>query len=281
MRLAPRYDGPVIISIDGPADDVLAAVSRQRRRLEATLADLGPGEWSSASRCDGWTVQDVVAHIVGVNTFWQASVTAGLAGTPTHVLTGFDPAATPPLMVDSMRALTPAEVLDQYVSSNDGFLGAIADLDGPALSTLAESPAGLLPIRLLAHHALWDCWVHERDITLPLSLAQPMEPDEVLSCLRFAAALSPAFALHSATAPKGMFSVMASDPESCFTLDVNDSVSVRQGSTAAEAPCLRGDAVQLIEALSLRVPLPVSTPLEWRQLLGGLATVFDTEVDGN
>jgi uncharacterized protein (TIGR03083 family) len=280
MRLAPRYDGPVIISIDA-TDDVLAAVSRQRRRLEATLANLGPADWSAASRCDAWTVQDVIAHIVGVNAFWRASVTAGLAGTPTRMLTGFDPAATPPLMVNAMRALTPGEVLDQFVSSNDGFLGTIADLDEPALSTLAESPAGLLPIRLLAHHALWDCWIHERDIALPLGLAQPVEPDEVLSCLRFAAALSPAFALHSATAPKGMFSVMARDPESCFTLDVNDSVSVRQGSTTTDAPCLRGDAVELVEALSLRVPLPVSTPTEWRELLGGLAIVFDTEVDGN
>ncbi|MDQ1386284.1 MAG: hypothetical protein QOG65_3663, partial [Actinomycetota bacterium] len=271
MRLAPRYDGPVIISIDGRTDDVLAAVSRQRRRLETMVAGLRPADWNSASRCTGWTVQDVLAHVVGVNAFWQASVMAGLAGMPTRILTGFDPAATPPLMVDSMRALTPAEVLDQYVSSNDGFLGAIADLDEPELSMLAESPAGLLPIRLLAHHALWDCWIHERDIALPLGLAQPVEPDEVLSCLRFAAALSPAFALHSSTAPKGTFSVMASDPESCFTLDVGDAVSVGQASLVADAPCLRGDAVELVEALSLRVPLPASTPDEWRQLLGGLA----------
>jgi uncharacterized protein (TIGR03083 family) len=279
MRLAPRYEGPVIISIEGRPDEVLAPVVRQRRRLETLLAGLEPADWRAASRCDGWIVQDVIAHLVGVNAFWQASVTAGLAGTPTRILTAFDPAATPPLMVDSMRALGAAEVLDQFVTSNDGFLGAIADLDEPAWSMLAESPAGLVPIRLLAHHALWDSWVHERDIVLPLGLAQPVEPDEVHASLHFAAALSPAFAMGSPTAPKGLFSVTTSDPESCFTLDVGDTVSVAPGATAATAPCLHGDAVELLEALSLRVPMPTSAPVEWRQLLGGLATVFDTRVE--
>jgi uncharacterized protein (TIGR03083 family) len=279
MKLVPRYDGPVVISIAGRPDDVLAAVTRQRRRLEATLATLDDDEWSAASRCEAWTVQDVIAHVVGVNEFWHASVTAGLAGTPTRILTGFDPAATPPLMVDSMRALTPAEVLDQFASSNDAFLDVIADLDEVAWSILAEAPAGHLPIRLLAHHALWDCWVHERDVVLPLGLTPPVEPDEVAACLRFATALSPAFAISAVNAPKGAFTVEATEPEVALTLEVGESVSVHEGAEPTEAPCLRGNAVELVEALSLRVPLPASTPIEWQRLLGGLATVFDAEGD--
>jgi uncharacterized protein (TIGR03083 family) len=278
MKVLPRYDGPVIISIESYPADVLTAVARQRRRLEAMLAGLGPDEWGATSRCDGWSVQDVIAHVVSVNGFWHASVSAGLAGTPTRMLRGFDPVATPALLVDGMRALTPAEVLDQFVSSNDAFLGAVDQLDERAMSTLAESPAGYLPIRLLVHHALWDCWVHERDIALPLGMTPTEEPDEVLACLHFAAALSPAFSLHSATASEGVFAVESSEPDGCFALEVGDSVSVKEGSPAAGAPCLRGGAVELVEALSLRVPLPSSTPHEWRQLLGGLATVFDTEV---
>jgi uncharacterized protein (TIGR03083 family) len=279
MKLVPRYDGPVVISIAGRPDDVLAAVTRQRRRLEATLATLDDDEWSAASRCDAWTVQDVIAHVVGVNGFWHASVTAGLAGTPTRILTGFDPAATPLLMVGSMRALTPAEVLDQFVSSNDAFLDAIAELDESAWSILAEAPAGHVPIRLLAHHALWDCWIHERDVVLPLGLTPPVEPDEIAACLRFATALSPAFAISAGRAPKGVFTVDASEPEVCFTLEVGESASVREGVGPTGAPCLRGNSVELVEALSLRVPLPDSTPIEWRHLLEGLATVFDTAIE--
>ena len=279
MLLSPRYDGPPIVSIEGLPDDQRAPVVRQRRRLEAMLAELGDDDWSSASRCDGWTVQDVAAHIVGVNAFWQASVSAGLAGTPTRILAGFDPATTPPLMVGPMRTLAPAEVLDRFVASNDAFLGTLDELDEPGWSAIAESPAGHVPIRLLAHHALWDCWVHERDIALPLGLTPVEEPDEVLSSLRYAAALSPALAIGAGSTFTGMFAVEARDPELCFALEVGDSVAVREGSAPGDAPCLRGAAVELVEALSIRAPLPASAPTEWRRLLEGLATAFDTELE--
>ena len=260
--------------MDGSADDQLAPVVRQRQRLAKTLAELGDSEWSAPSRCEGWTVQDVVAHMITVNGFWQMSTTAGLAGTPTRVLENFDPAATPPLIIAPMRALSPAEVLEQFVASNDGYIDVISELDTDGWSTVGESPAGHVPIRLLAQHALWDCWVHERDIALPLGFTPPIEDDEVLSCLRYAAALSPAFAISNGEAIGGAFAVATTDPESRFVVEVGDSVAVRDGPQPAGAPCLRGDAVALVEALSIRAPLPDSTPTEWRQLLGGLETAF-------
>ena len=86
MKLMPRYEEPQIISTTGAPDDQRVPLSRQRRRLEATLAELNEGAWSAPSRCAAWSVQDVVAHLVSVNEFWNASVHAGLAGTPTRVL---------------------------------------------------------------------------------------------------------------------------------------------------------------------------------------------------
>lgn len=275
MKLSPRYESPPIISIAGPADDQHEPVTRQRRRLEATLIGLGEDAWRSPSRCDGWSVQDVVAHLVSVDSFWRASVLAGLAGTPTRFLDGFDPAATPALMVEGTRSQAPAEVLDQFVAANRAFLAALGELDERGWTMLAESPAGHVPIRLLAYHALWDCWVHERDIVLALGSTAVVEPDEVRSCLRYAAALSPAFAINSGTAFAGTFAVDASEPDLQFVLELGESVSVRDGAAPADTPVLRGGAVDLVEALSIRAPLPSAAPTEWRRLLTGLATVFD------
>jgi uncharacterized protein (TIGR03083 family) len=277
MRVSPRYDGPPIISIEGQPDDQLAPVVRQRRRLEAMLVDLDDDDWSAASRCDGWTVQDVVAHLVGVNVFWDASVRAGLGGTPTRVLAGFDPATTPALMVAAVRELAPGEILAQFVTSNDKFLDVLAELDDSGWATLAESPAGHVPIRLVAHHALWDCWIHERDIALPLGLTPPAEPDEVGSCLRYAAAVSPALAIGAGHTLAGRFAVEATDPTMCCLLSVGESVAVRDGFAPPEVPCLRGDAVTLVEALSIRTPMPPSAPPEWLGLLEGLVTAFTAE----
>jgi uncharacterized protein (TIGR03083 family) len=278
VKLSPRYDGPAVLTIDGPADDAAAAIGRQRRRMESLLAGLDDDQWRSASRCDEWSIQDVVAHLVGVNAFWQASVLAGLAGTPTRVLAAFDPAAHPPMMVEPMRSLTCTEVLDQFVASNDGFLGALAGLNEQQWSMPAESPIGHVPIRLLAHHALWDSWVHERDITLPLGLPPSEDVDELGLCLRYAAAVGPALAITDTSTFSGELAVVASEPDVCFILEVGESVAVRDDAPQAHAPSLRGASVELIEALSTRAPLPADVPNEWRELARSLATVFDTDL---
>ncbi|MGZ7015147.1 MAG: maleylpyruvate isomerase N-terminal domain-containing protein, partial [Acidimicrobiales bacterium] len=158
MLLTPRYDGSPVLSIEGSPSDVLEPLTRQRRRLTATLAELDDAAWRTPSRCEGWTVQDVVAHLVGVDSFWQTSVDAGVAGAPTRLLAGFDPAATPPMMVGGMRSLSPSEVLDQFRAACDGFLGSVAGLDDAGWGALAESPAGHVSVRLVSAHALWDCW---------------------------------------------------------------------------------------------------------------------------
>jgi uncharacterized protein (TIGR03083 family) len=276
VKLSPRYDGPAILAIDGDPGDQGVPLARQRRRLESLLAGLGEDEWRAPTRCDGWTVQDVAAHLVGVNAFWEGSVVSGLAGSPTRVLGGFDPAAHPPLMIEPMRAQSPRETFDQLVTSDDGFLGAVADLDDDGWSATSESPAGHVSVRLLAHHALWDAWVHERDIALPLGLTPAVEADEVASSLRYAAAVGPALTISQGRASRGVLGVAASDPDVTFTLEVGDSVLVRDGTPLAGVPCLYGDAVELVEALSVRAPLPDGAPDAWHELIRGLATVFDT-----
>jgi uncharacterized protein (TIGR03083 family) len=274
MRVTPRYDGPALLEIAGPLDDQLVPLTRQRRRFETMLAGLTDDEWRAPTRCDGWTVQDVAAHLVGVNAFWQMSIMAGLAGEPTRVLTNFDPASTPTLLIEPMRALPPGEVLAQLVTSHDSLLGVISDLDDTGWATPAESPAGYVPVRLLAFHALWDCWIHERDVALPLGRTPAIEADEVASSLRYAAAIGPGFLISGGDGCRGRFAVDAHGPATQFWLEVDDSVHVYDGHPPGDAPCLRGDAVALTEALSVRAPLPADAPTEWHGLLGGLAAAF-------
>jgi uncharacterized protein (TIGR03083 family) len=275
MRVTPRYDGPVILEIDGRLDDQLVPVTRQRRRFLAMLAELTDDQWRAPTRCDGWNAQDVAAHLVGVDGFWRMSIAAGLAGAPTQVLTNFDPASTPALLIEPMRTLPPSEVLGQLVAAVDAFLDLLASLDDAGWATPAETPPGYLPARLLAHHALWDCWVHERDIALPLGLAPAVEADEVAASLRYASALSPGFLINDGPGCEGRFAIDAHDPDIRFWLEVDGStVHVHDGAAPDGTPCLRGDAVALTEALSIRGPLPDDAPSEWHDLIGGLATAF-------
>ncbi len=91
MKIAPRYDAEPLVTLDGAPDSVAAPLVRQRQRFTEALASLSPEQWEAPSRCDGWRVQDVAAHLAGVDRFWHHMIQSGLAGSPTRFLADFDP----------------------------------------------------------------------------------------------------------------------------------------------------------------------------------------------
>ena len=275
MEVAPRYDADPWITIDGPIDDQRAPMVRQRRRLQRALGELTDDQWRTPSRCDGWTVQDVVAHLIGTNAFWQISIASGLAGSPTRYLVGFDPVATPAQMVEPMRAMTPAQTLDELAKGADALLGAVEALDELGWSATGESPVGHVRMRELAHHALWDSWIHERDVLLPLGITPDEEADEVLASLRYVAALTAALSIPGGEGRTGSIVLEVTDPDARFVLDLDDSVRLHEGDAPEGALVLRGRAVDLVEMLSIRAPLTLDVPEDQRWMLGGLAQLFD------
>lgn len=276
MKISPRYDSPTIVYIEGGPAEQLVPVTRQRLRMEAMLTGLTEDQWSMPSRCDGWTVRDVVAHLGGVNSFWSASIRAGLSGTPSRWLVGFDPADTPAEMVGALSDVASTTVFERFVASNDELLGLFAELSVEQWEMMSESPAGHVPIRLLAHHALWDSWVHERDIALPLGIAPGAEADEIRSVLQYAAVIGPALGLIlGRTEVTGFLAIEATDPRLHLVIEVGDSVRLGDGCPPAGTPFLCGSAVELVEALSVRIPLPDAAPTLWRDAVAGIAAAFD------
>ena len=92
--------------------------------------------------------------------------------------------------------------------------------------------------------------MHERDILVPLSRQQAVEFDEVLLSLAYAAALGPGLRAADGSTSAGSLGVIGHDPT------------------------IEGNAVQLLEALSLRAPrLPIAEKHRW--LLAGLDEAFD------
>ena len=263
--------------MDGAVPDPGLAVTRQRRRMEQTLVGLSPEAWASPSRCDGWSVRDVIAHLATVNQFFEASVRAGRAGTPTQMLASFDPAAHPDMLVEALGPISTNEVFEMFVASNDGLLSAVAEVSGDEWSLLAEAPPGHVGIDRVVDHALWDSWVHERDIAVPLGLAMEEEADELAACLRYVAAVGPALGAGHPGRFIGTLAVVATDPETHFTVVAGETVAVKEGPGASDAPCLRGTAVELIDALSFRSALPSGAPEEWQHMMAGLAAAFATE----
>jgi uncharacterized protein (TIGR03083 family) len=266
MRIAPRYEGPTILTLVG-GGDVGELFVRQRRRLEAIFASLGEDDWLAPTRCEHWRVQEVATHLDGVNGFFHRSIAAGLEG--------FDPKATPAAMVDAAPTTAPADALAGLVESNDALCELVGGLDDQQMATIAEGPPGMVPIRLLVLHALWDSWVHERDVGLPLGLPVAEEPDEAMACLQYVAGFGPAVALALGKARPATLVLETTDPDGCVVVEVTDTVAVHDQPPPDATVVVRDSAVNLVEALSVRAPLASTVPAGDRWLVGTLADVFE------
>ena len=273
MQLNPRYGADPVIVFDGSPEAIAEPTIRQRRRLTEALAAFGPDQWAHPSRCDGWSCRDVIVHLDSTNVFWTYSISSGLKGEPTRLLATFDPVASPAELV-AASDISDGDVLERFAASTDALVDLLASLGEDDWSTSAEAPPGHLSISAVTHHALWDSWIHERDVLIPQGLAPDEEPDEVAAALRYAAALGPAFAVERGTGASGVLSIVADDPDVSLVVEIGDRAAVRWGSADADLT-LTGPAVELLEALSRRRPLDAEVPAEMAWMLDGVAEVFE------
>lgn len=272
MQLTPRYGPDPIVVIDD-IEGIVEATVRQRERLAVALEGLDDAGWAHPSRCEGWSMRDVMVHLESTNGFWSWSIQAGLAGDPTRFLATFDPVASPADLVAGSSA-TAAEVLVAFRASNAALADLLGSLDAEQLAVQAEAPPGHQSVAAVAHHALWDSWVHERDILLPLGIEPEVEDDEVAACLRYAAALGPALGVGRGDASGGSLTVRAADPDVAFTVSATDHVQIGAVDPSVDR-VLEGDAVDLVEAISLRQPFAPADAEAAAWLVGGLEVAFD------
>jgi uncharacterized protein (TIGR03083 family) len=275
MKIRPRYGTDPLITYEGDPAAVAAPTVRQRLRLAQTLAGFGSQEWAAPSRCAGWTNHDVVVHLASTNRFWVHSISQARRGTPSQVLAAFDPVATPAGLVAAAGNPPSAEVLDAYVNSTHALADLLGSLTDGEWTMLGESPLGHVSVSAIVRHALWDAWIHERDITLGVGLMPAVEADEVDAALRCAAALGPAFGilLGDLDDQRLAATVTTQDPTIGFTIKVDRAVRITADIAPAVPVAVHGCAVDVLEGLSLRAPLHLEP--EWQWLTAGLTHSFE------
>jgi uncharacterized protein (TIGR03083 family) len=275
VKISPRYDGPTVLELAAPPGDLSVPLLRQRRRFARTLAGLDDDQWTAQSRCDAWAVRDVVAHLASVDGYWAVSVASALQGEPTRVLEGFDPAVVPEQLVDATRDQSPAEVLAAYEAGVEAFGAVVTGLSAEQWAMPTEAPPGHVPLHVMVRHALWDAWVHERDVLVPLGIPQAIELDEVQASLEYAAALGPGLLALQSSPRRGVLAVVGTDPDTVVVVELGEVVTVRGGPVPAGAVVLEGPTIELLEALSLRAAFPRPVEETDRWMLEGLAVAFD------
>ncbi len=63
-----------------PTNNLVETVVAEASRLQEFLTSLDAQKWASDSTSEGWTIEDVVAHLAGSAGGWATNITRAVAG---------------------------------------------------------------------------------------------------------------------------------------------------------------------------------------------------------
>lgn len=142
---------------------IIENLDRCFRSLTDVATQLTDDQWSTPSLCPDWTVQGVVAHV--------AAIEEALSGWWPEGPTDPPPFASIPPIFAELSTAPPATLLDRLRSAFDRRRSELAALDDAAFATPCATPVGPGTYGRFMEIRVFDCWVHERDVRVPLGLA--------------------------------------------------------------------------------------------------------------
>ena len=170
-----------------------------------------PAEWDLPSECPGWTVRDVLSHMVGTELSLLGEPAPDPLSTPSHVHN--EVGARNEGWVASLRNHTGPEVLAVFRDVTSRRLAQLRSWPTSRFDEVGPSPAGQVPYREFMRVRVMDCWVHEQDIRV--ATARPghrQGPAATLAIGRLASAM-PFIVGKKAGAPDGIVGPLRADGE--------------------------------------------------------------------
>jgi uncharacterized protein (TIGR03083 family) len=163
-------------------DEARRAIRREMQVALDELTGLDGDGWDRATRCQGWTVADLVAHLVWGQRL-EAQGVAAIAEGRTEALD------VPDTSVADPRAL-PA----QLGAAHEELWAALQDRTADDLSSSAAMPYGPVPLGLFLQVVAMEVGVHHSDLRAALGLPDDLGADVARASAAFLAAFLPVLA---------------------------------------------------------------------------------------
>ena len=143
--------------------DTIAALGQCFASITSLGDDLTESEWKTATDCPGWSVQDNLSHLIGIERMLEGlSPTMHKAAPADHVKNPIGEANENE--IDVRRPLRGADVLKEWKEISTQRMATLRSADVAYFDESAMTPTGpgtvgdFLSIRVL------DSWVHEQDM---------------------------------------------------------------------------------------------------------------------
>ncbi|TCJ94556.1 maleylpyruvate isomerase N-terminal domain-containing protein [Nocardia alba] len=145
-------------------------LAQQWEAIALLVTDLDEKAWRRTSPLPGWTLFDVVAHVVGTES-WLLGETPPPhdplrpktdVRTLPHVRN--EVAVLNEIWVDRLRPLSGKRLLALFDETTERRRAALAAMDDDAWQAATVSPVGQVPYGRFMRVRLFDCWMHELDL---------------------------------------------------------------------------------------------------------------------
>jgi uncharacterized protein (TIGR03083 family) len=139
-----------------PREETLTGTAAELARFEDLVRPMTTTEWEAPTRCAGWAIRDVAAHVTGTIADIASGRLAELAAPD-----------APARQVAERRGRSPREVADELQQATKLVSDIAAGFDDAAWS--GPAPAGIPGTLGEGIEAIWyDAYVHAEDIRLAL-----------------------------------------------------------------------------------------------------------------
>ncbi|MEO3756815.1 maleylpyruvate isomerase family mycothiol-dependent enzyme [Mycobacterium sp. B14F4] len=176
---------------------VVAGLSAVWQDIDDLVSGLDESQWQAPTSLPGWSVRDVVAHVVGTESMLQGS---DIPDTPEadvdistlqHVRN--DIGAMNERWVRRLRTLPADELLEKYRTVTAERREALAAMPEDVWNEITATPAGPDTYGRFMRVRIFDCWMHEHDIrdavgkpaTDPTGPAADLALDEMATSVGF------------------------------------------------------------------------------------------------
>ncbi|MGW0329755.1 maleylpyruvate isomerase N-terminal domain-containing protein [Nocardia sp. NPDC003183] len=145
-------------------------LAEQWEAIALLVTDLDEKAWRRTSPLPGWTLFDVVAHVIGTES-WLLGETPPPhdplrpktdVRTLPHVRN--EVAVLNEIWVDRLRPLSGKRLLALFDETTERRRAALAAMDDDAWQAPTVSPVGQVPYGRFMRVRLFDCWMHELDL---------------------------------------------------------------------------------------------------------------------